>query len=131
MVCLYVSRFPPSVHNVLQELCGSPAMEGRDRTSLHPLGEWVDGYEKEAVPISILRKRSCGVNAPAEEGRRSLVDPAQLLQRWQRNTVLLPRDAATHAVAYVFVHTRPPELFPNLAEQLVAATMSQVLVDVR
>ena len=106
-------------------------MEGGNRTSLHPLGEGVDCYEKEAVPVSILRKRSRGINAPAEEGRRPLIDPSQLLQRWWRNTVLLPRDTATHTVAYIFVHARPPELFPNFAEQFVAATMSQVLVDVR
>ena len=131
MVCSYVSRFPPSVHDVLQELCGSPAVEGWNRASFYPLGEGIDCYEKEAVPVRILRKWSRGVNTPAEEGRRSLVDPTQFLQWWWRNSVLLPRHAATHTITYVFVHAGPPELLTDFAEQLVAATLSQVLVDIR
>ena len=105
-------------------------MERRNRAGLYPLGEGVDCYEKEAVPISILGKRSHGVNAPAEKGRRSLVDPMQLLHRWWRNSVLLPCSAATHTVTYVFVHAGPPELLPDFVKQLVAATMSQLFVDI-
>ena len=55
----------------------------------------------------------------------------QLLQwRW-RNSVLLPCHAVTYTIAYIFVHAGPPELLADLAEQLVAAAMSQVLVDIR
>ena len=99
--------------------------------SLDPLGEGIDRNEKKAVPIGILGERSRGINTPAEERCRSLVNPTQLLKRWWWYSVLLLHHAATHTVAYIFVHARPPELFPNFAKQLVAATMSQVLVDVR
>ena len=98
--------------------------------SLYPLGERIDCFEKEAVPVSILRKRSCGVNAPAKEGRCSLVDPTQLLQWWWRNSVLLQCHAVTYTIAHVLVHAGPPELLADLAEQLVAAAVSQVLVDI-
>ena len=106
-------------------------MQGRDRMSLHPLGEGIDCNKKEAVPVSILGEWSSGVDTPAEERCRSLVNPTQFLQRWWRNPVLLLCHAATYTVAYVFVHAGPPELFTDLAEQLIAAAMSQVLVDVR
>ena len=119
------------MHNVLQELCCSPAMQRRDRTSLYPLGERIDCDEKEAVPVNILREWSSAIDTPAKERCRSLVNPTQLLQRWWRNSVLLPRHAATHTIAHVFVHAWPPELLSDFAEQLVTATMSQVLVDIR
>ena len=106
-------------------------MQGRDRASLYPLGEGIDCDEKEAVPVGILRERSSGVDTPAEERCHSLVNPAQLLQRWWRHSVLLPCHTATHTVTYVFAHARPPELFTDFAEQLIAAAMSQVLVNVR
>ena len=106
-------------------------MQGRDRTSLDPLGEGIDGDEKEAVPVGILRERSSSVDAPAEERCHSLVNPTQLLQRWWWYLVLLPRHAAMHTVAYVFLHAGPPELFTDFAEQLIPAAMSQVLVNVR
>ena len=131
MVHLYVPRFPPSVHDVLQELCCSPAMQRRDQTSLYPLGEGIDCDEKEAISVGILRERSSGVDTPAKERCRSLVNPTQLLQQWWQYSVLLPCHAAMHTVAYVFVHARPPELFTDFSEQIIAAAMSQVLMDVR
>ena len=105
-------------------------MQGRDRMSLYPLGEGIDGDEKEAVPIGILRKRSSGVDTPAEERCRSLVNPAQLLQRWWRYSVLLPRHAATYTVAYILVHAWPPKLLADLAKQLITPAIGQVLMDI-
>ena len=99
--------------------------------SLDPLGEGINCDEKETVPVGILRERSRGVDTPAEERCRSLVNPTQLLQRRRRDSVLLPRHAVTYTIAYVFVHAGPPELLADLAKQLVVAAMSQVLVDVR
>ena len=106
-------------------------MQGGDRMSLYPLGEGMDCDEKKAVPVGILREWSSGVNTPAEERCRSFVNPTQLLQWWWWDSVLLPCHAAMHAIAYILVHAGPPELLADLAEQLVAAAMSQVLVDVR
>ena len=106
-------------------------MQGRNQTSLYPLGEGIHCNEKESVPVGVLGKWSSCVNTPAEEGCHSLVNPAQLLQRWWRHSVLLLCNAAMHTVTYVFMHARPPELLTDFAEQLVTATMSQVLVDVR
>ena len=97
----------------------------------HPLGEGIDRDEKKAVPVGILGERSRGINTPAKERCRSLVNPTQLLQRWWRNSVLLPCHAATHTISHVFVHAWPPELLSDFAEQFVAATMSQALVDIR
>ena len=74
---------------------------------------------RKSVPVGILREWSSGVDTPAEERCRSLVNPTQLLQWWWWYSVLLPRHAATHTVAYVFVHTWPPELLTDFAEQLM------------
>ena len=106
-------------------------MQGRDQTSLYPLGEGIDCDKKEAVPVSILRKRSSGIDALTEERCRSLVNPAQLLQRWWRHSVLLPHLTATNAIAYILMYTWPPELLADFAKQLIMSATSQIFMDVR
>ena len=130
MVHLYIPWFPPSVHAVFQELCCSPAVQGRDQTSLYPLGEGINCDEKESVPVGILREWSSGVDTPAEEQCCSLVNPAQLLQRRWRHSVLLPHHTVTHAIVYILVYTWPPELLTDFAEQLIMSAICQVLMDV-
>ena len=81
MVHSYVPWLTPSVHDVLQELCCTPAVQRGNRASFHPLGEGINRDEKELVSIGVLRKRTRGIDTPAEEGCRPLVDPVQVLQR--------------------------------------------------
>ena len=116
---------------MLQEVRGAPTVERGYRSRLHPLGEGVDRDQEESIAVAVLRKWSRGVDTPADEGCRSLVDPLQLLQRRRGRSLLLKHRAPAHAVAHVLVHTGPPELFSYGAEQLLASAISQVLVRVR
>ena len=83
------------------------------------------------VTIGIRRKQTRGIDAPAEEGGCPLIDPLQLLKRQWRRSVLLQHFAAVHTVAHVLVHTWPPKLLVDLAKQLIAPVISQVLMDIR
>ena len=131
MIRSHVPWLPPPTHHLVQEVCGAPAIERGYRTRLHPLGEGVDRDQEKSIAVAVLRKRSRGVDTPAEEGCQSLVDPLQLLQRRRGRSLLLKHRAPAHAVAHVLVHTGPPELLSHGAEQLFASAISQVLVRVR
>ena len=99
-----ITGLPPAGDNPLVEEVGrSPTMERRGGHSFHPLGEWVDRYQKVTISILIGGERSSSVYTPSSEGGFSFLYPSHDFGGYFLRAVLLANGALLHAIGNILV----------------------------